>query len=245
MSILSTVRAKTLKEYDWLCDSNFANWLIEHITPYGNSILDVGCGNGFMIPYYMNYFNKIAVIEPTEKLCEKLFADFQSSNIMIQQACAEHIPFVDDSYDIVLAKSSLHHFSDLQKGLEEIKRVSSKAVVVIEVVTPDEKCVPFIKRLLINKEKDRSPDTVYTQESLQGIIKKQMDKCDVFSLLYDQYLDVSKWLIYSDLRKNEQDILYHMIQSADEETKEIMQIHTRGGRLVMLRRMCMCLAIRK
>lgn len=243
MSTLSIFRVNTLNKYDWLCDSTFAEWIVNHIAPYGNSILDVGCGNGFMIPYYMEKFEKTSVIEPTEQLYRSLINQFQTSKIIIKKAGAENIPFACNSFDIVIAKSSLHHFSDLQRGIEEIKRVSSKIAAIIEVVTPDERCLPFIKELLIQKEKDRKECTVYTQESFQTFIKKYMDKSEVFPLLYDQYIDIFKWLQYSDLIKSEKNMLYHKIESANDYIKKSMHIHYRKNRLVMLRRMCMCLVI--
>lgn len=243
MSTLSNFRANTLNKYSWLCDDVFARWIVGHLSPYGKSILDVGCGNGFMIPYYMEGFYKTDVLEPTKELYEKLLEEFQQESIGIYQEFAEKMSFADDSYDVVLAKSSLHHFQNPVRGIEEMKRVSRKAVAVIEVITPDEKCIPFAEKMLIKKERDREKSTIFTKNAFVDFVKKQLPDCKVYPLLYDQYIDVGDWLQYSDLSKEEQEGLYNLIKDADEIIKSNLHIHYRKNRLVMLRRMCMCVAV--
>ena len=62
MKILSDFRAKNIVKYYWLCDEIFANWIVQILKPYGKSILDIGCGNGFMLPYYLNNFDQVAAV---------------------------------------------------------------------------------------------------------------------------------------------------------------------------------------
>ena len=67
MNAFSSYRADHFSKYHWLCDTNLAEWIVENLNPYGNSIIDVGCGNGFMLEYYKERFKKIAAIDPNEK----------------------------------------------------------------------------------------------------------------------------------------------------------------------------------
>ena len=46
------------------------------------------------------------------------------------QAVAEALPFGDRSFDAGMAILSTHHWSDLDKGLEELRRVSRERVVI-------------------------------------------------------------------------------------------------------------------
>ena len=245
MSILSIYRANTINKYYWLCDDNFAKWIVGHLTPYGNSILDVGCGNGFMIAYYLNSFDRIGAIEPTAELFKELLRKYNNDEVSIHQAFAEEMPLIDNSYDIVLAKSSLHHFQNPIKGIQEMKRVGKKVVAIIEAVTPNQKYIPFVKQVLIKKEKDREENSIFTVESLIEFIKSQLSEYRIFPLLYDQYIDVLEWLLHSDLAENERMDIYNRIKDSNEEIKSNLQIHYRDNRLQMLRRMCMCVAIKK
>ncbi len=49
---------------------------------------------------------------------------------------AEALPFSDDSFDAVMASSTVHQWSDLARGIAEMKRVS-RATIVITVSDPD------------------------------------------------------------------------------------------------------------
>lgn len=239
MNTFSDFRAINYEKYSWLCDAGFANWVIENIKPYGNSILDIGCGNGFMLPYYEKKFNHTAAIEPCEALYQQITDNPDFQNVVIKKAAAEEIPFPDLSYDIVLSKSSLHHFVNVEVGLKEMLRVARNVIAVIEVVAPSEDCIPFLKEILLQKEKARSETSIYTTKSLKDTIKLQTKNKIIFQLYYDQYIDVADWLTYSDLETKQKDTLFRYIQECKSDIKHIMQIHFRAGRLVMLRRMCL------
>jgi SAM-dependent methyltransferase len=45
------------------------------------------------------------------------------------QAFAEALPFADRSFDVALAVLTMHHWTDLERGLQEMMRVASRQVV--------------------------------------------------------------------------------------------------------------------
>ena len=162
---------------------------------------------------------------------------------MLKKAAAEQIPFCDKSFDISVAKSSLHHFNDMEIGIVEMRRVSKKAIALIEVVSPDESCISFLKNILLKKEKGRELKSIFTKDLLCDLVKTQMPDAQVHTVFFDQYIDVQEWLLYSDLMKKEQDELYNKILFSEDNIKNILQIHFRNDKLVMLRRMCLCIAL--
>jgi SAM-dependent methyltransferase len=48
----------------------------------------------------------------------------------VVQASAESLPFEDDSFDAAMAVLTLHHWSDWRAGIEEMRRVARRLVVV-------------------------------------------------------------------------------------------------------------------
>jgi ubiquinone/menaquinone biosynthesis C-methylase UbiE len=46
-----------------------------------------------------------------------------ASQIRLQQACAERLPFADASFDVVVSTVSFHHWADQAAGLTEVARV--------------------------------------------------------------------------------------------------------------------------
>ena len=62
------------------------------------------------------------------------------SNISVQQAAAEQLPFQDASFDVVLCRFTAHHWHDMEAGLREARRVlkpSGRAVFIDSTAPAD------------------------------------------------------------------------------------------------------------
>jgi SAM-dependent methyltransferase len=107
-----------------------------------SSILDVGCGKGFML----HDFQKLI---PGIKVCGIDISDYAIDNAMedvrsvVQVGDARNLPFADNSFDLVISINTIHNLErmDLIKALQEIQRVSRKnAFVTVDAYTnPSEK----------------------------------------------------------------------------------------------------------
>lgn len=244
MNLLSKNRADNFFRYKWLCDPVFATWIADMLYPYGKTLLDVGCGNGYMFDYYASRFTKIGAIEPSSSIIEEARKKANETNVLLKVGAAEEIPFPNGAFDIVLAKSSLHHFMDVNQGLFEMQRVANNVIAVVEVVAPNNSCIPFLQGLLIQKEKGRKAESVYTAESLKKLMEKLQHKCDVYQHFFDQYIEIDTWLKYSDLSESDKERAMQYILGMDDETKRHMQLHERGTHICMLRRMSLTLVFK-
>ena len=84
-------------------------------------LLDVGCGTGLTCDFpccVVGLDPAIALLQRTPK------------SLPIVQAEAEHIPFADDSFDIVSSVTAIQNFRDIRKGLEEIRRVGKDRFIL-------------------------------------------------------------------------------------------------------------------
>lgn len=89
------------------------------------TLLDVGCGNGFLTYYF-----------------EKRFCTFglDSSKFMLSMNPCENkvcgsvreLPFPDNSFDIITCSNLLHHLQDPFEAVREMWRVSKKYVILSE-----------------------------------------------------------------------------------------------------------------
>jgi ubiquinone/menaquinone biosynthesis C-methylase UbiE len=88
------------------------------------TLLDVGCGTGITtVPW-----NCIRTgIDPAKKLLEKAH---EKQKVRYVLAAAENIPFPDNNFDVVTSVTAIQNFSDIRKGLSEIKRVGRKRYVL-------------------------------------------------------------------------------------------------------------------
>lgn len=107
-------------------------------------LLDVGCGTGFSLNHFS--VKEVVGIDPSQGLIDQ----YQGKQKLIQGQ-AENLPFEDSSFDIVISITALQNFSNLEKGLKEIKRVGK-----------DRFALSILKR---------SPSTKLAREHLSAIFK--------------------------------------------------------------------------
>ena len=91
----------------------------------GSSLLDVGCAKGFMLHDLAELIPGITVsgVDISDYAIEHAMEDVKSK---VQVADARHLPFADNSFDIVIAINTIHNLEreDCAKALREIERVS-------------------------------------------------------------------------------------------------------------------------
>ncbi len=83
-------------------------------------LLDVGCGSGSSSSLFAC---KKFGLDPSFELLKR-------ASFPVVQGKAEFLPFPVNSFEIVLSLTAVHNFGDVEKGLREMARVSSRDVVV-------------------------------------------------------------------------------------------------------------------
>ncbi len=88
-----------------------------------SSVLDIGSGTGMMseFAYKCNPNLKLVAVDPSPGMV-KYAPDYLETHI----GTAESLPFENDSFDLVMMGEALHHFSDVEVALGEVKRVLKK-----------------------------------------------------------------------------------------------------------------------
>lgn len=92
-----------------------------------NSVLDVGCGKGFMLHDFRELIPGITVagIDISEYAIENAMPDTKP---FIKVANAKTLPFADNSFDLVISINTIHNLplKECKQALREIQRVSNK-----------------------------------------------------------------------------------------------------------------------
>jgi demethylmenaquinone methyltransferase/2-methoxy-6-polyprenyl-1,4-benzoquinol methylase len=91
--------------------------------PPDKRVLDVGCGTGLAFNHIDSH---ITGIDPSIELLKIA----KNRLFQVTMGSAEHLPFKANSFDIVIAMTSVHNFSDFRLGLSEIVRVCKFSAVI-------------------------------------------------------------------------------------------------------------------
>ena len=105
-----------------------------------SSILDVGCGKGFMLYDFLKLnsnFNikGIDISEYAIKNCKKEVSKF------LEVASCDKLPFEDKTFDLVISINTIHNLNTAgcAKSLREISRVSKgNAFIIVDAYTNEE-----------------------------------------------------------------------------------------------------------
>ncbi len=103
--------------------------------------LDLGCGGGHVSYRAAPHVAEVVACDVTSEMLDAVAVTAAGrglSNIRVQQAAAESLPFPDASFDIVLCRFSTHHWPNMEAGLREARRVlrPSAPALFIDVVAP-------------------------------------------------------------------------------------------------------------
>lgn len=91
----------------------------------GKRVLDVGCGNGYVLSRYARAGAEVYGIDLTPaalKITEARFS-FEGKKVNLTEGNAEELPYPDRSFDCVTSMGVLHHTPHTQKAIDEIFRV--------------------------------------------------------------------------------------------------------------------------
>lgn len=99
----------------------------------GDHVLDVGCGKAFLLYELTQIVPNLHVtgLDISQYAVENGKEEIRSHLI---QGHANHLPFKDKSFDLVISLNTLHnlHCYDLDKALREIERVGKNKYLVVE-----------------------------------------------------------------------------------------------------------------
>lgn len=110
-------------------------------------LLDIGAGTGLALKELKGKCRCIG-IEPCKELIEQADSDIKEK---ITEAKAESIPFGDNKFDIIISVTAIHNFDNIEKAIEEIKRVAkSRAQIVISILKKSEKAEEIKRKLVKN-----------------------------------------------------------------------------------------------
>ncbi len=104
-------------------------------------LLDLGCGAGHVSFAVAAQVGSVVAYDLSPEMLEVVAGSAKArgiANLETRQGMAEHLPFGEAEFDIILSRYSAHHWYDLDAGLREAARVVKPGgmVGIVDTVTP-------------------------------------------------------------------------------------------------------------
>jgi len=92
----------------------------------GKTLLDIGCGPGWLTVMYARNEATVTAVDLTEQAVELTSRALSANGVVasVQVASAESLPFPDQSFDVVVSSGVLHHTPDVDSAIREAYRVT-------------------------------------------------------------------------------------------------------------------------
>jgi ubiquinone/menaquinone biosynthesis C-methylase UbiE len=103
---------------------DFPAWALKHVRWRGDErVLDLGCGPGLYFTRLHENWPEIEYHGVDYSAAMLRIHASNSSDGHLLQSDAQHLPYGDDVFDVVMANHMLYHIADIEAAVVEIKRV--------------------------------------------------------------------------------------------------------------------------
>jgi SAM-dependent methyltransferase len=95
-------------------------------SPAPRRILDVGCGTGYLLRQLAARVPAaagLAGVDAAAAMIKMASAAAEDGRLRFSTGVAEHLPYPDETFDLVVSTTSFDHWADQQAGLNECARV--------------------------------------------------------------------------------------------------------------------------
>lgn len=172
----------------------FGNWIIEQYDMReGYSILELGCGNGLM---WKNHINEIPertsliLTDFSNGMLEKAKENLHNSDkISFENVDIQSLPYEDKSFDIIIANMMLYHVPDLNKALEEVKRVLKDNGTFYCATFGENGITNYIKGLINDAKVKEESECIFTLQNGEGKLRKYFNS--VVKRNYEDALEIT------------------------------------------------------
>jgi SAM-dependent methyltransferase len=178
-------------------DERILDWILAHvpIEPHF-SVLDVAAGAGNLSRAIARLARQVVAIDLTPEMLERGKSSAEAAgiaNVLFELGDAAALPYLDDSFDLVVCRFAVHHFAEPQRQISEMIRVcrAGGRVAIIDLVAVDARQADRHNEL--ERLRDPSHTEALTTERMSELIASCGGTVEQL-ISVDRQLDFDRWL---------------------------------------------------
>lgn len=163
-------------------NKDYINYVISSVKPsLSDTMLEVASGTCAVGRGFSPYLKNVVCLDATQAMLEagKTEASKNSlNNIIFIKGYSEDLPFLTDSFDIVISRLAFHHFTDINRPFKEMARVLKPGgkLVIIDMEASEEH---------LRKQRDKI-ETLRDPSHIRNLSISEIKK-----LYYDNSLEIT------------------------------------------------------
>ncbi|GAB3793685.1 class I SAM-dependent methyltransferase [Virgibacillus kimchii] len=214
-------------------DSKDLSLLTEWLNPAADMIaLDIATGGGHAAKHFASYVKRVVATDMTKEMLENTSQHLTGyANIDYIIADAEQLPFLDNTFDIVVCRIAAHHFPHPRRFIQEVSRVLKEKgnfLLIDNVAPPNALYDSFINEL--EKIRDYSHVRSHNIEEWENLfyennleIKNQQKRRKI--------LPYEEWINRTLRNEKKQRMVEKMMTDASEDVKQYFEITIENGKI--------------
>lgn len=103
--------------------------ILKNIKP--NKILDVGCGEGFLLKKINEKFKRLSLTGIEMNTSKKMKKKLSNENIKLIDMKIENLDKIKHKYDTVICTHVLEHIFDINLAYENLKKICKKKLIIV------------------------------------------------------------------------------------------------------------------
>ena len=173
----------------------YGEWLVSHYDiSDGMTVLEIGCGTGSIWIGRENIVSKCGKLILTD-LSEGMLETAEKNlgkpdNIEYRKADIQCLPFMDESFDVVIANSMLYHVPDIDRGLGEVRRVLKKGGVFYCTTYGENNFTDKLAEWFKLGGEDFKPNHNFTMQNGKEILSRSFE--EIMPVFYEDSLHVTE-----------------------------------------------------
>jgi len=209
------------------------NWMVESMEFSGaERLLDIGTGAGHTCLAFAPLLAECVGLDVTPEMVQVatgLAADKGMTNVRFLQAEAEHLPFADDTFDVVTCRFAAHHFANVEQAMREVSRVlrPGGTFLLIDHYAPEP---PELDEFVNTLDQLRDPSHVREYSLAQWQSYFQQNELSFAEVRHwDLKLEFANWVKRAKTPLHVQEQLAQFLGGASEACKETFQLEIVDG----------------